>query len=193
MKKELLLWAGFGFGMILSLWVSLDFQETQKALFQKAKTEQSALQNNVKALRDDLIFIKDHQKEFNFLIEKGWFIPKSRLIAGEVIEQLQSSLNEVQYIFEPESTQNLKESHTFKVTKVVMEVGALFESDVYAFVEALIENFPGILSLHELSLTRGEEINERSLLALRNNEPPNFVVGKLVFDWFSMGTENREK
>ena len=36
-------------------------------------------------------------------------------------------------------------------------------------------------------------VNEKNLSALRHDERPNFIRGKLIFEWFAMGEENHEK
>jgi hypothetical protein len=166
---------GLSCGFILGLWAVIDFKTTQETYFTQLATKKNTLQGHLKNLEDDLTFLKTHQKELDFLAEKGWFVPKSRLIAGEVLEMLRSSLNNVRYTFEPET---LKEAGHFKVTKIVLEGGALLDTDIYEFVEALLEEFPGILRPNELILEKGEH--------------PNFVVGKLVFEWVSMGGKNNE-
>src|ERR1700722_718533 len=107
MKKERLLWVGFGSSILLSPWAAVEFYETQKKNFEKIQTEHKSLQRSLKTLEDDLTFVKDHQNEINFLAAKGWFVPKNRLIAAEVLEKLQSSLNDVQYTFEPETVRTL--------------------------------------------------------------------------------------
>lgn len=192
MKREFLLILGLSCAFILGLWAAIDFKNTQETLFTKSRTEKRSIQSQIKSLEDDLTFLKAHQKELDFLVEKGWFIPKSRLVAGEILEKRGGSLNDVQYTFEPESIKSLGDDHTFKVTNIVVEGGALFESDIYAFLNGLLDTFPGILRPHEFILSRGEEVNEKSLLALRQKERPNFVVGKLVLEWFVMGKKVHE-
>ncbi|OJW51046.1 MAG: hypothetical protein BGO67_11990 [Alphaproteobacteria bacterium 41-28] len=175
MKRELFLVFGLSCGLIICLWVAIDFKNTQETYFTQSATEKNTLQRHLKILEDDLTFLKIHQKELDFLAEKGWFISKSRLIAGEVLEKRRGSLNDVRYTFEPET---LREANNFKVTKIVVEVGALLDTDIYEFVESLLEGFPGILRPNEFILEKGVH--------------PNFVVGKLVFEWVSMGGKNDE-
>lgn len=189
MKKEWLLWTGFGLGIIVSLWICIDFQQTQKGKFLKSLSTFNNLKINLNALKDDLRFLKANQKKINFLVSKGWMIPHSRLIASETIENLKGNLNEIHYTFEPETIKNLETNHIYKITKIVIDVGALLESDIYAFVENMLEDFPGILILHELMLAREEEVNSMTLSA---HNVPNFVVGHIIFEWFSIGEKDHE-
>ncbi len=192
MKFEPFLMLGLGCGFTFGLWVTLNFKNVQSTNFIKSTTEKRALQIQIKSLEDDLIFLRRHQKELEFLFEKGWFIPKNRLIAGDVLEKLRGSLNNIQYTFEPETIKCLEETYTFKSTKIVLEVRALLESDIYAFLNRVSDKFPGILTPQEIILTRGEELSEKTLLMLRQNKRPDFVRGKLVFEWFAMGTKDHE-
>jgi len=193
MKAELLFWASLGGGVFISLFGACEFRKTQEIHFNQTKSEQCFLQKNLKTLQDDYAFMRNHQKEFAFLVKKGWYSPTNRLIAGESIGKFQSLLNEVQYTFEPEYTKTLGEAYTFKVTKIVIDVGALLDSDVYDFIHELLKQFPGILIPLEITLAHGENVNEDNLLALRHKERPNFIAGRLVFEWFAMGEENHEK
>jgi hypothetical protein len=189
MKQKLFFWRELSASVILAcaLWAAFDFCETQKTCFNQTVAEKVSLQRDIKTLEADITFIKEHQKEIDFLIKKGWFIPKSRLIAGEAITKLQGSLNDVQYTFEPETTKSLKDSQdTFKMTKIELEVGALLDTDIYSFIHNLLETFPGILIPRELTLSRSAEINENNLLALRHNTRPHFITGKLIFEWVTL-------
>jgi hypothetical protein len=177
-KREFLLMLGLSCGLTFGLWTAVDFKNVQGIYFTKVTTEKRNLQRHLKALEDDLTFLKVHQKELDFLVGKGWLTPKNRLVAGEVLEKQHGSLNSVQYTFEPESIKNLDEDHTFKVTSIVMEIGALLDTDIYEFVDSLLEEFPGILRPHELTFEKGEH--------------PNFVVGKLVFEWFALAPKVHE-
>ena len=192
MKRELFLILGLGCGISLGFWIAVDFQRTQETHFIRSDQEKNSLKNQVNALKNDVNFVKKHQEELDFLIEKGWFIPKNRLIAGEILEKLRVSLNEIQYTFEPEIIQNLEEEYPFKVTKIIIEVGALLESDIYEFLDTILEKFSGILRLHEFTLSHGEEVNKKNLSALRKNVCPNFVKGKLIFEWFALGRQDHE-
>ncbi|MBY0293616.1 MAG: hypothetical protein K2W92_10075 [Alphaproteobacteria bacterium] len=193
MNKELILWVVCGSGLVFSLWGALDFQKTQKTYFQTMITEKANLQRNVKDLKKDLLFIKTHQKELTFLTQKGWLFPHNRLIAIESLEELCHSLSEVSYTFDPENLKTFGENSTFKVTKIVFEVGALLDTDIYDFMDRLLENFPGILIPHELTLSRSAPVNEKNLFSLRKEETFSFMTGKLIFEWVSIKKQNHEE
>lgn len=183
MKKESFQWIGVGSGFILSLLVGFYYLETQKAHFLKVEGEYESLYRQLKELEKDLAFVNRHQKVFSVLVEKGWFVPKSRLIAIETIEQLSSSLFHVQYTFEPEKIVKRAQNQDYKVTLLTFVIEALLDTDIYAFLQMLVEKFPGILYPRELMLMRKEITQE---------EEPTFVQGTLVLEWVSSG-ETHEK
>lgn len=193
MKRQIAFWICMSSGIIISFWAATEFRETQETHFNRIKMEKLSLQKKIRALENDIAFVKDHQKELDFLVSKGWFLPKNRLIAGEILEKLRGSLNKVHYTFEPENAKNMGEEYAFKVTKIVLEVAALLDSDVYEFIQEILKEFPGILIPLEFTLTRGEEINEKNLLALRQKDGPNFIDGKLIFEWFALKKDGHEK
>ncbi|HUX79397.1 MAG TPA: hypothetical protein VMW10_06610 [Alphaproteobacteria bacterium] len=174
MIQRFMLRIGLGCGFLLGFWLAFNFKAKQETYFTKLMKERNVFQNQIKKLEDDLIFLKAHEKELDFLAAKGWFLPKSRLIVGEVLEKLGHSLDDIQYSFEPEAVKSADEKHTFKVTKIVMKVAAQLDTDIYAFIESLSENFPGILRAHTINLEKDED--------------SHFVKGKLVFEWVAIGT-----
>lgn len=178
MKRVPLLMLGLNCGLFLVLWAALDFKTTHEINFTKIKTEKRTLQTHIKVLEDDLDFLKTHQNELDFLAEKGWFIPKSRLIAGDVLEKMHSSLTDVQYTFEPETVKSFGKEHPFKMTKIIMKGGAPLDTDIYEFIELLLKEFPGILKSQELILAKGDS--------------PNLIEGKFVFEWVSMEQKANE-
>ena len=164
--------------MTTILWFVFQFQSSQETYFKTTRDEFSSLEKESLMLQEHLNFINTHEKELNFLIQKGWFAARNRLIAGEFLNKQGHSLNEFHFTFDPETATTLEEKYHFKVTKMTIEGRALFDIPFYNFLENLLTTFPGVLRPLEFSLTRGEEINAENL---------NFMAGKLVIEWFTMG------
>ncbi len=192
MKKELLFWMGLNGGLCLGFLAAWNFEKDQEIHLKNAVTLYNSLQCNFKRLESSLKFVKTYQKEMDFLAEKGWFMPHNRLIGGEIIEKLCSSLNQFHYTFEPETIKNMEEKYTFKVTKIVVDVSAFLESDMYACVDSFLERFPGILVSRAFTFSRGEEVNEETLFSLKKKERLNFFVGTFIFEWVSMDKKPHE-
>jgi len=180
MKKEALFWAGLSFGCIFGLYVAVSHRQSQESLFNKVNDKKLALEKEADLLKRDINFIVVNQKKIKFLSEKGWFFPKNRLIAGKVIENLQFLVDKVSYRFDPETVTTLKNRFSYKVTQVSFETESLLDTDLYTFIDQLVETFPGILIPRELTLARQQG-------------GPNFMKGRLVFDWFSAGGKKDEK
>lgn len=187
MKKIFLISMGFTMGC-----GSFYFQQMQQRNFNKTTGIYLSLQKEFKILDEDLGFLKHHNHDLSFLEKKGWFKPQGRLIAAEKIKQAAASLNKISFIFEPETIEEDKDGYPFKVTKIVLETRTLLDTTIYDFTVNLLKNFPGILILRKLSLTRNEVLNEKSLLALRQDKRPDFIRGEIIFEWISMGDKNDE-
>ncbi|MBS0272407.1 MAG: hypothetical protein JSR85_07165 [Proteobacteria bacterium] len=188
MKRERVLWGFSGSLVLFFLLIGNHYHQTHKIIFDKYYAEYIALKSSEEAMKRDLLFLKQHEKEWNLLEEKGWFKPKSRLVTGECIEGLSKSLHKVDYVFEPEVIKNLGEKYSFSTTQVVIEVEGLFDTDIYNFVEMLFEKFSGILKVRELTLMRKQNFSDNSLI-----DYPDVVLGKIVLEWFSMRKEDDEK
>jgi hypothetical protein len=171
---------------------SFYFQQVQQSNFNKTTGSYLSLQKKFKTLDDDLRFLKHYDHDLSFLKKRGWFKPQSRLIAAEKIKQAAASLNKISFIFEPETIEEDKNGYPFKVTKVILETSTLLDTSIYDFTANLLKNFPGILILRKLSLTRNEALNENSLLALRQYKRPDFIRGEIIFEWVAMGDKNDE-
>lgn len=178
MKKDSFQWVGMGSGLILSVLAGFYYLETQKAHFSKVNGDHENLRRQLKELEKDLAFANRYQKDLALLVEKGWFVPQSRLIAAVTIEQLSSILPHVRYTFEPEKITKGEGNQTYKVTSLTFVIGALLDTDIYVFLQVLLEKFPGVLCPRELMLTRKDVTQE---------EEPTFVEGTLVLDWVSSG------
>lgn len=194
MKRTLFRWSILTACIVFILLATINFLEIQNAYFNEGIAKKASLCREIKCLEKDLIFVKNYQNEIDFLEERGWFNPKSRLIMGEAIESLKNSLNDIKYIFEPEMTKIFENSSfDYKVTKIDLEIGALTDIEIYSFIQELLDNFPAILIFREVTLFRGEKVNEKSLFALRQNPPPHFIIGKLVLEWVSLNKKQHEK
>lgn len=169
------------------------YQQTQQAQLHNLLHSSQSLQKKLKILKNDLAFLNRYAQELNFLTKKGWFKPHSRLIAAEKIKQASTLLNKTSFIFEPETTKEDQKNYSFKVSKIVLEANALLDTSIYDFIESILRDFPGVLVLRKLSLTRNEELNKKSFLALKQQRPPDFIRGEIIFEWISMGEKKNEE
>lgn len=169
------------------------FQQTQKTDFNKTKAELDSFKKNLRTLEEDLAFVTQYHKKLQFLVTKGWFLPQNRLIAGEKINEEKGSLNSLRFTIDPESLTGTDDRYSFKTSKITFEIEALLDKYIYAFASNILKNFPGILMLRRISLSRNDKINERTLSALRQHKRPNFVVGEIICEWMAMPGETHEK
>lgn len=183
MKKEYVAWISMGGVMIALLWISFQFQGSQEVDFKRAQTKFVSLQKSVIEQQDHLDFINTHEKELDFLAQKGWFTAHNRLITGEFLDKLGHSLNDFHFTFEPETTKTLNDTYHFKVTQMTFEASAVFDIPFYEFLDNLLLSFPGVVRVLEFTLTRSGGIN---------TENPYSMTGKFVLEWFTLGDPPHE-
>lgn len=193
MKRVLLSPIVLGSSILLGLCAALYFQQIQKAVFNKTTVTYASLQSHLKTLENDLSFLKQHHKQLNFLIKRGWFTPQRRLIGGEEINQWVGPLNGIRFTFEPETIKEMTGGYSFKVSKIIVEADSLLDKYIYDFSINILKNFSGILILRKLSVSRNEKVNETNLSALRQHKRPHFVLGEITYEWFSMEDQSHEE
>lgn len=160
----------------IGLWSAVEFRHTQEQAFHHALKTFTVFQYKTQDLKEKLAFLESHQEEIHFLNEKGWMTPKNRLIAAEFLENLHLLLPEISYQFSPETIKEVTNNLFFKVTRISFETRSPFDVEAYAFIAALLRQFPGILILRSFTLRRQEE------------EPP-YIQGTVIADWIAMDKE----
>lgn len=157
-----------------------------KNKFVNANNENLYLQQELITLESHMAFLRVHEKELQFLEKKGWITPTNRLLAQDVLERVGAHFDEVDYSFEPEQELELDGTHFYKNTKIVWTCATSLDSEVFSFLEELQKQFPGILTLNEMTLFRQGKINETLSLAFRSPEKPHFITAKLILDWTTL-------
>ena|SRR3990167_1839783 len=163
------------------------FYERAQTDLKRAQTETLELHQKLATLQRELNFLQTHEKELKFLQERGWFSPTNRLKAQAILEHLNGPFDNTDYTFEPEQSIDLEGNHFYKNTQILWTGEAFLDSDVYSFLEDLQKEFPGILTLEEMTLIRQGEIEGLTLSTL---EKPHFIKARLLLNWTSQGSEH---
>lgn len=191
MKKEILIWSLLTLSCLCVFLLTLNFYHGTKSDFNQLTSAVHKLQKQVFALESDISFLKHHQSELQFLKEKGWMIPKNRLLAQEIFKKASDEFGKVEFSFEPEQSLLKGDTYSYKITKIIWSCESILDSDIFIFLENIFQDFPGILILHEITLSRGEALTEASLLALNQGSSPHFILGNIVFEWVAMDRSDR--
>ncbi|MBY0272543.1 MAG: hypothetical protein K2X02_03905 [Alphaproteobacteria bacterium] len=190
MKKEIFIWPLFILSCLGIFLLTLNFYHGAKSTFNQLTSKVHQLQQQAFALEGDISFVRRHENELQFLKEKGWVIPKSRLLAQEVFEKASESFDKTEFSFEPERSILKNDMYSYKITKIIWSCEAILDNDIFIFLEAIFSKFPGILILHEITLSRGEVLTGSSLLALNQGASPHFILGNIIFEWVAMDRNN---
>jgi hypothetical protein len=176
MKKEILIRALFTLSCLGIFCLTFSFYHGTKSTFDRLTSETHKLQHEAFSLEADIAFLRHQGRELKFLETAGWLIPQSRLLAQEMLEKLGKNFDKVDYIFEPEQIIAKGGSYSYKSTKILWSSEALFDTDIFDFLEDIFEQFPGILTLQEMTLSK-------------INTPKRFILGKLIFEWTAFNGE----
>lgn len=161
----------------VTLCASIYFYSLQRCALRKTMDECQELQMKLKAAKNDARFLREHHDQLTYLKNKGWLLPQNRLVGGEKLQQLALSLKAIHLRIEPEITQEI-EGHTFRMSKLIIDVEAHLDSHVYDFVDHCLQDFSGVLVLRKLVLSRDRELP--------------VVTGEIIFEWYTMGGVDRE-
>ncbi len=153
---------------------TLTFQLQEKEKYNEYKSKIFSLNRDITNLQHDLHFLKKHKKDIDLLTSKGWFTPVNRLIAAEKIEELSGDLDLKYMSFAPQTkTQGLGKDQ-LSTTQIEIQLKSRQEDAIYQFLEDVLETFPGILVLQELTLFHEEKA----------------LVAHLIFQWISLGADD---
>jgi hypothetical protein len=186
MKKKILIWLLLTLSCLGVFLLTLNFYHGTKTAFNQLTSDVHKLQQKVFTLESNISFLRRHESELQFLKEKGWMIPRNRLLVQEVFEKASKSFGKTDFSFEPEQSLLKGDTYSYKITKIIWSCEAILDSDIFIFLEDIFREFPGILILHEMTLSRGDALTESSLLALHQGTSPHFILGNLIFEWVAM-------
>jgi hypothetical protein len=157
------------------LWISHLFRTSKENEYNHILFQNEFLEKTMKQFKIDQAFLLEHKSTLAQLKTKKWTQPESRVYAGRFIEDISHGFEKIEYAFKPQKQLSLDTGINYKVTEIVIRVLSYSDSEIYSFIETMIQDFPGILFLSELELTRRDGSNFPC------------IEGKLTFDWLSQG------
>ncbi|MEB3702989.1 hypothetical protein Bealeia1_00223 [Candidatus Bealeia paramacronuclearis] len=173
----------------MTLYLESWSQEKEDYLQQQKQTEQRLL-SNIRELKAEVAFLKEHRTRFEALLQKGWRKPLERQNAAQAIEELAQThhLNQVDYVLIPLSGKSTALPEGIRGHQVHLKFSGVLDSDVFQFIEDLPLRLSGHTMPTSLSLLREDLLNEESLNELVLNNKPNFVRGEYTFNWVTDAT-----
>lgn len=142
---------------------------------------------DVQGLKKKLTFLREKSVDLQRLQDKGWETPYGRVRASQSLEVTaeDARLNSLYYEFAPE-----KERVGTRHTRVNIELTAVIDGDVMNYMDKITEDFPGIVQPVALSLSRYEHVSPQALESLKTGDEPDFVYGKISFDWVALSDKS---
>lgn len=187
MKQKQLFMVVFLIGLGGAIGGAHIYQYKQSLAVNALKNQKSSLSQKVHSLKTDIRFMKEHATNIQSLNEKGYLSSHHRLKIGEYLEKLASPLMFFTYTFEPESIQQYGPSHIYPSTKIIFQVNARLDKEVFIFIENLLATFPGVLIPKELMFSRETIKGGGTSSGFRD-----CITATLIFDWVKLQEAKNE-
>lgn len=169
----------------------------------KLRNDVAAARQKVKQAKEDVIFVGDNSTRFDTLMGSDKLIPHTRRTA---IRQMQSlalefGLTTLNYNFQSaggqaaESVATQPKSGDYKVyiENIELTVGSALDRDIYSFIAALNDDFPGSMIISSAELKRASNVTTESLNLVSRGEDSKLVEGKMKFTWRTAQKQETKK
>jgi hypothetical protein len=160
----------------------------------RLRTEISTAQKNLRQSKEDYDFILANQSRFEALMGSDKLIPHTRRTA---IRQMQSlalefGLTGLDYNFQSAGSQGATAvsaqpksgDYRVYVESISLDVGAALDQNIYSFIAAIHDEFPGSMVVSDFSLERPSgSISKETLNKVSRGEDSGLVKGKISYTW----------
>lgn len=187
--------------LVVTLLVALVTVPVLMIFLTDAEDEAAGLRRQIQGLRGqiaqaraDYAFVQDNRVRYMRALERGLFRPQDRLEAKDALDELFAAdyLAGLTYEFAAASAGRPDGAeHDVVSTPLNLEVGAMLDGDVYAFVRDMEARFPGFPVLKRLTVTRGEPLTQQALERIARGEAVPLVRATLSYDWRSAVPPNQ--
>jgi hypothetical protein len=177
---------------ILSLTLGTAATDTEDAV-RRLTTEISQVQKNLRQSKEDYEFVTANRERFETLMKSDKLIPHTRRTAIRQMQALalEFGLTTLNYNFQaagaqsPQAVANQPQSDLYRVSVegIELTVGAPLDRNIYAFVAALHDDFPGSMVLNGFNLTRADKVTAEALNQVSRGQESKLVEGKLNYTW----------
>lgn len=176
---------------VLAAGVVYGYAGSQTSLRDQLSAAIRHLNHQRASVAEDLAYLRANRAAFDALVARGLLAGHDRLAAARLLEDLRRrhGVATIHYSFSPQREAPLGPGRdaaiTVLATEVTIDMSALTDRELLAFVHAVLGEFPGALRVLELDLDRRQDPEPELLARLRAGEPVTFADGRLRFEWRS--------
>jgi hypothetical protein len=166
--------------------------DTEDAV-RRLTSEVSQIRSNLNQSREDHDFVVANKDRFEALMNSDKLIPHTRRAA---IRQMQAhafefGLTTLNYNFQaagaqtPQAVANQPKSDAFRVyvEQVELTVGSPLDQNLYSFVAAIHDDFPGSMVITGMELERLPSVSTEALNLVSRGQESGLVKGKITYTW----------
>lgn len=186
--------AGLGYGVYNYL-MPMRAQKEQDLSALQAETQ--ARYQEVAKLKEEFVSLQRQLRDFKELEAQGYFSNQNRVDAQSSFNNLRLLAGLLKTKYEISSGERIDDpaaveaNHVILRSPVRLDIESLDDVDVYTFVKALEEKFPGSVDITAFKLDRDELITAPLLRKIGSGTPVKLVSAKVEFDWRTMADKNR--
>ncbi len=184
---------GTGYGLYNHL-MPMRQQKDNELSSLKAAIE--ARRREVAQLKEEYVLLKEQLEAFTQLGLQGFFNNQNRVEAQSSFNKLGelSGLLNTRYTINSgvlvEDPKAAEANYVVLKSPVTLDISSLDDVDVYTFIKALQERFPGNVDITEVDLSRKMNVTAALLREIGSGDPVKMVEAKVVFDWRTMAPKD---
>ena len=169
----------------------------KEAELEALKAETAARYAEVAKLKEEFVSLQNQLREFKSLEAQGYFSNQNRVDAQSsfnTLRELAGLLNTRYSISVGERIEDpaaIAANHVVLKSAVKLQIESLDDVDVYTFVKALEEKFPGSVDITKFELHRDQNITAPLLRQIGSGQPVKLVSSEVEFDWRTMADKDR--
>lgn len=153
------------------------------------QSEEAALRSEIDLMRGDQTKFQEQKSLFDNLEKKGFLGGQDRVLAREIINEMQraSKIVSVKYEIKSASMSEIEgvtdEKYGILISPIEMKLEAIDDLDVYRFIYMMTYIFPGKVSIKSLEIERPEKLTTEMLRTIGSGTPLPLIKATLNADW----------
>lgn len=181
-----------GFVLILGGYNFLSLAPSAVQMQRNLNTSRGQLSTTGEDLRrieEEMDGFEERHARYETLKQAGFFGTQDRVMARQRFEAVrqQSGVLRARYEIKPADVRQdelaTEIGQVILSSRLVMHVEALDDRDVYKFIQGVMDELPGAVTIDKINLERVEEITPTMLTDIREDRAPALVTADIEANW----------
>lgn len=179
---------------LLSYFLSVEpMREDAQLRLNDVSGQVAELRTKISNINSDMDSLKVNLPKYRELESRGFFQSQDRFLISRTLEELQKKTNISTFSYNVGALETVPNAdaanieHELVMSRIKIDkVGAVLESDIYAFLLGITDQFPQYTRIHSFNIKRAEDITEVNLKKVVQRQPVNFIEASVTFDWMTV-------